>query len=288
MPRQGSSKKRAAQTWGKLKAMEAATKEGKYIIAKVEKAIGFCQFTAKAELPNGQVRDVTVLVRGKFKGGKTCVTRIESGCYVMVEGDLSKTLEIVGVVNTHNDVEKLKRSGRIAKLVDEDDLDEFFDRSGEDSDAGEKLIGTMEDEDGPASALIKKRKERATDEGSKNAADELVSRYRMKMRVKDDVTRGDIIAEAKEDAEGLGFADPYEYPDGDATAAATPLKKKKAAVPAPLVAPGASTEDLEEALDRAHKRGLYQEENYNDMHSYEVFQKKTPANWEDDIDIDAI
>lgn len=286
MPRQGSSKKRAAQTWGKLKAIEAATKEGKYIIAKVEKAIGFCQFSAKAELPNGQVRDVTVLVRGKFKGGKTCVTRIESGCYVMVEGDLSKTLEIVGVVNTQNDVEKLKRSGRIAKLVDEDDLDEFFDRSGEDDD-GEKLIGAVEDD--AAGAILKKKKERATDEGSKNAADELVSRYRMKMRVKDDVFRGDIMADAKADAEGLGLADPYEYTEGDATGA-SPLKKKRAVAPAPapLAAPGASPEDLEEVLDRAHKRGLYQEENVYDAGTYEVFQKKTPTNWEDDIDIDAI
>lgn len=157
MPKRANAKKMAAQTYAKIKSLDAATTEGKYYIARVEKALGNCGFEAVIELPNGKLHNVQVLVRGKMKGGRACATRVEVGCFVLADGDIEKkVLEVVGVVNRQAELDKLKKSGRVSKsftasaekrAADEDDL---FESDGEDD--REEDIWNKKDEERSAEA----------------------------------------------------------------------------------------------------------------------------------------
>ena len=133
MPKKANAKKIASQEWTNIKSLNAATKEGKYVIARVEKSLGFCQFLCQAELPQGGIIPVTALVRGKMKGGRNAPSRVEVGCYVLVDGDLTKLVEVVGVVNRQEGFNKLKNSGRVSRTLMEGvaEMDDFFDRSEE-------------------------------------------------------------------------------------------------------------------------------------------------------------
>ena len=68
MPKKQNVKKIAAVLHSTAKALDEAT-DGQHLIAKVEKALGNCGFSAIVELPDGSTRPTQVLVRGKFKGG---------------------------------------------------------------------------------------------------------------------------------------------------------------------------------------------------------------------------
>ena len=252
MARGSNAKKKAAQAWGKMKALEAATMEGKYMIARVEKALGFCQFTAKLEMTDGSLRDVTVLVRGKFKGGKGSATCVDPGCFVMVEGDISRILEVVGVVNRQSDMERLRKSGRVSKklLGEHADIDDLFDRSEEASkEEAEKA----------------KRKE----EGGETAADELVSRYRQKAEAGTKLREGIVdVTRSRVEAVVTGLDD-----EEAAIRARRRAKKAVCLVQAKPTETNAIVETVPQELDDT---GLA--------------LRKTPKSWddEDDIDIDAI
>lgn len=157
MPKRSNAKKMAAQAYTKIKSLDAATSEGKYYVARVEKALGNCGFQAVIETPTG-LREVQVLVRGKMKGGRACATRVEVGCFVLADGDINKkVLEVVGVVNRQPELEKLKRSGRVStKFVADagaagggDGLDDLFDREGAEQEEG---IWDKKDEERSAQA----------------------------------------------------------------------------------------------------------------------------------------
>jgi hypothetical protein len=157
MPKRSNAKKMAAQAYTKIKSLDAATSEGKYYVARVEKALGNCGFQAVIETSTG-LREVQVLVRGKMKGGRACATRVEVGCFVLADGDINKkVLEVVGVVNRQPELEKLKRSGRVStKFVADagaagggDGLDDLFDREGAEQEEG---IWDKKDEERSAQA----------------------------------------------------------------------------------------------------------------------------------------
>ena len=249
MARTGNAKKKAAQAWGKMKALEAATTEGKYMIARVEKALGFCQFTAKLEMTDGSIRDVTVLVRGKFKGGKGCATCVDPGCFVMVEGDISRVLEVVGVVNRQSDMERLRKSGRVSKklLGEHADIDDLFDRSEE---------------------LSKEEAEKAKkrEEGGETAAEELVGRYRQKAEAGSRLREGLVdVMRSRVEAVVTGLDDEEEI-------RARRRAKKAVAAPIPMLT------TLNEASQKAPG-----------LEDADFTPRKTPKSWEDDeIDIDAI
>lgn len=260
MPRQGNGKKAAAQQWGKMKALEAATTEGKYILARVEKAIGFCQFQAKAEMPDGSVRDVTVLVRGKFKGGKNCATHVEAGCFVLVQGDIGRTLEIVGVVNRQSEMNKLRQSGRMSKKLmgDDQDLDDLFDHSEEEAALGPE--GKAQKEEG----------------------NDLVSRYRrraeagQKLRSEIDMVRG-LKQEDEEDVDSESEEVSGEARSGEAR---RPRRRK--------AAPAAPTQEAAE--EEARRRAELAAELAEAKRLDELLNRKVQKSWEDDdeLDIDAI
>lgn len=174
MPKRSNPKKMAAQQFGKMRSLASAANDGKYLVAKVEKPLGNCQFYAQLDIGGRRLQQVTVLVRGKFKGGKNCITRVEPGCYVLVEGGAEKTMEVVGVVNQQAEVERLRSSGRLTDTLRNytvdgaaggggDDLDDIFDRSGEGSAA--QMAGD---------AWGKRDEEREA------MAEELVARYQQK------------------------------------------------------------------------------------------------------------
>jgi hypothetical protein len=159
MPKRANAKKMAAQAYTKMKSLDAATTDGKYYVARVEKALGNCGFQATIELPNGRVHEVQVLVRGKMKGGRACATRVEVGCFVLADGDISKkVLEVVGVVNRQAELEKLKRSGRVSRSFVEaaerkhngQDDEDLFDRDG--AEEQEQGIWDKKDEERSAQA----------------------------------------------------------------------------------------------------------------------------------------
>jgi hypothetical protein len=158
MPKRANAKKMAAQAYTKMKSLDAATTDGKFYIARVEKALGNCGFQATIELPNGRVQEVQVLVRGKMKGGRACATRVEVGNFVLADGDITKkVLEVVGVVNRQAELDKLKRSGRVSRGFVEaverkqnGEDEDIFDREG--VDAQEEGIWEKKDEERSAQA----------------------------------------------------------------------------------------------------------------------------------------
>jgi hypothetical protein len=266
MPRGGSSKKAAAQQWGKIKAMEAATKDGKYLIARVEKSIGFCQFLAKLQMPDGSIRDTTVLVRGKNKGGRHCATRVDVGCFVMVEGDASKKImEVISVANKQSDLERLRRAGRVSdKLAGEEhELDDLFE-----------LAEDEEDDD-----MKKTEKERA--EKEKSRAEELVARYRLraeagvKTRAEFDIDRGLV-----------GVEDAPEEVDGEEEFAAGGAPRRRRRVKLASAPATATVIDLYSAQDQQQKP----EDGVDLIAEATLDRRVVPDRWDDEeaIDIDAI
>ena len=247
--------------------MEAATKDGKYLIAKVEKSIGFCQFLAKLQMPDGSIRDTTVLVRGKNKGGRFCATRVDVGSFVMVEGDPSKKImEVISVANKQIDLERLRRAGRVSdKLAGEEhELDDLFELA-EDEKDDKNMEG---------------QKDNAEREMSR--AEELVARYRLraeagvKTRAEFDIDRGLV-----------GVEDAPEEFDGEeefAAAGGGTVKRRrrvKAAAPPPTAM------DLYGAQEQPQEEG---ESTAAAIAEASLDRRVVPDRWDDDdaIDIDAI
>ena len=50
MPKRSNPKKMAAQQFGKMRSLASAANDGKYLVAKVEKPLGNCQFHAQLDL----------------------------------------------------------------------------------------------------------------------------------------------------------------------------------------------------------------------------------------------
>lgn len=263
MPRNSSSKKAAAQQWGKIKAMDAATTSGKYLIAKVEKPLGFCQFTAKLQMPDGSLRDTTVLVRGKNKGGKHCVTRVDAGSFVIVEGDTSKKiLEVISVANTQFDLDRLRRANRVSEKLagEEHELDDLFE--------------LPEDE---------KDEETKNAERELSRAEELVARYRL---------RAEAGVRARQDLDlerGLtGVEDaPEELDDDEEFAAAGGAPRRRRRVKLAPAPPPPTAMDLYGAQEQPQEEG---ESTAAAIAEASLDRRVVPDRWDDDdaIDIDAI
>lgn len=152
-------KKMAAQTWGGIKAL-AAAEDGKYEIAIVEKALGFCQFRARLQTSKGE-QEVIVLVRGKNKGGAACPTRVEPGCYVIVDGDPRKIMEVMGVVNRQTALDRLRGAGRV-KLAAEAE-DDLFEEEGAVVATANLWAKRDDDREALANALVNKYRNRQAD-----------------------------------------------------------------------------------------------------------------------------
>jgi hypothetical protein len=147
MPKRPNAKKMASQAWTKMKTLDDAVSSGSYTVGHVTKSLGFCQFLCNVQTPTGNIVEVTALIRGKMKGGKTCPTRVEIGHYLLLDGDSKKTMEVVGVVNRQSELNTLKGSGRVSKALEavaEDD-DDLFDRS-EEKDSAEDIWAKKDEE----------------------------------------------------------------------------------------------------------------------------------------------
>jgi hypothetical protein len=115
MPKRANPHKLAAQKFAKAKSLAAAT-TGSYTVALVEKSLGNGSFLAQAQLHSG-IRQVTILVRGKFRGGKNCPTRVDAGHFVLVEGKDTMIMEVVGVVNRQSELNALKAAKRVSQSL---------------------------------------------------------------------------------------------------------------------------------------------------------------------------
>jgi hypothetical protein len=269
MPKNPNAKKLASQEWSKIKTLKAATQEKKYIVAKVEKSLGFCQFQCQAETPQGGLQSVTALIRGKMKGGRNCPTRVEVGCYVLVEGDMTKLMEIVGVVNRQEEFNRLKRAGRVSRALMEGDADEddLFDRSEASSDEGDIWAKRSEEAEAKAAHLV--RRYRRAEEGVKQ-------REANCLRASEDVEAAELDAEEEEfnlwaEAEKSPIKPMKKMGRRAAAAAAAAAEAEKAALEfhRQWLAEAAAEAAAERALE-------------------ELVSRPIPSNWEDEIDIDAI
>jgi hypothetical protein len=290
MPKKSNPKKMAAQQFGKIKALDEAIKSGKYNVVKVDKAVGFCQFTGKVDLGR-QLRDVLVLVRGKNKGGKNCATRVAPGCYVLTEGEPGKTMEIVGVVNRQAEVEQLRAGGRLSEALRNyavegagvgtgDDLDDLFERGEEE---GADLAGDAWGK---------------VDEEREAQATELLARYQKKRvaaggkTLEDDVLRGGKVAVADgSEEEDEDEAPPAEDAEGAHYAARhKPVTSKRrlrklaeeAAAEAAAAAEGLGLADAAYWEEQRRLASLEEE-------AVALASRPVPDRWDaDEVDIDAI
>jgi hypothetical protein len=291
MPKRPNAKKIASRQYQNSKTLEAAASEGKYLLARVEKSLGFCQFSAVLQTPSG-LRPVTVLIRGKFKGGRSSDCYVEPGVYVLAEGDPSKTMEVVGVVNRQKALETLRRAGRVSeRLVDgpaEDD--DLFERS-----------------EAPAAAadIWAKR-----DEEREALAEDLVARYKRRealgaRRIQAEADRK--VAEAALAAAAALEADDEEPAEAAVAAPEAPSKKPITSArrlrALQLAAEAAAAEEraareAEEAeaaawrariaaLDAA-ERAEAEEEARLAVAAAEFRNRPMAKSWEDEVDIDAI
>lgn len=287
MPKRPNSKKIAARQYQNSKTLEAAA-SGKYLLARVEKSLGFCQFSAQLETPSG-LRPVTVLIRGKFKGGRSSDCYVEAGCYVLAEGDPSKTMEVVGVVNRQKAFEQLRSIGRVSERLTtgSDAEDDLFERS-----------------EAPAAAadIWAKR-----DQEREALAEDLVARYQ---RRKDlgERTRKAVADRAAAEA-ALAIAAALEAEEAEPAVAAEAPHSKKAITSArrlrklQLLAEEAAAaereareaEEAEAAAWRARLASMEAEEAAQAEENARLaviaaeFRARVPTkSWEDEVDIDAI
>ena len=274
MPKKPNAKKMAAVMHGTAKALEEAVK-GDHLVAKVEKALGNCAFSAIVELPNGSTMPTQVLVRGKYKGGgRNGPSRVEAGCYVLVEGDptKAKVLEVVGVVNRQSGLERLKRAARAEALTAEaEDIDDLFDRSDEEPQKADIWADAAKNRE----ALIREAY-------AQQRAEAMATRYSTKAAGERDTAPE--LGSALEVAEDSGFdlfaeataKAPRRLRKATAVVAAAPTAEQLAAAAVAAMASleasaDAAAADLEAELDLAFAR------------------RAVPTSWEDDeVDIDAI
>lgn len=229
------------------------------MVARVEKPIGFCQFLAKLEQADGSLRDVTVLVRGKFKGGKNCPARVETGCFVMVEGDIKRTLEVVGVVNRQSELDKLRKSGRISEKLagEEHALDELFDYSAEDEEA----------------EALKAKAKKAEKE---SMTDVLIAKYKQRAAAGEKLKEELCLRETGAPALDTSFE--VEEEDG----AAGPMRRRKRKVVGPTAGSGAAAAAVAPTETEQAEAEVYD-------FAASIQRRSVPKSWEDDeIDIDAI
>lgn len=289
MPKRPNAKKLASQAWTKMKTLDAATTQGKYIVARVEKNLGFCQFLCDVQTPSG-LQKVTALIRGKMKGGRNAPSRVEIGHFLLLDGDMSKTMEVVGVVNRQAELDTLKRSGRVSKGLaglcdEEDDLFERSDAEGQDADIWAK----KDDEREAQAAELLGRYRRA----------EAGARYREATCL-----RAAEVAEVEAELPEAEAAE-VEFNLWEA-AEVEEVKPEKGSGPARRqitskrrLAAIAAAEAAERAAEEAEARAaleavtaLYkqkQEEELAEEAAKTYFaSRKVADNWEDEVDIDAI
>lgn len=302
MPKKQNPKKMAARAYGNEKALRAL-EGGEYLVGKVIKALGNCSFRAEIDLGAGKgVRELTVLVRGKFKGGVNCSTRVEPGVFVAVDGVLSDVpsrqpiLEIVGVINRQKTLERARGAGRVSdRLVasgaDERTGDDLFDRSGEEATGAGDIWAKRDTE----------REEQAED---------ILARYRTKAsgakaRAAVDLLRGTVhertdLPEDDEKVDEFDLEDFAALAGGGAAAEAAPKPASglNRAERRALAAAAASVDEEELARQQAELAALYRKAPAEDEEVTEAqlakaraeFQsRKVATSWdEEEIDIDAI
>jgi len=111
MPKTPSVKKNAAAQFQSIKAVMAASAgDARYTFMSVQSAKGHGYFT----LRSAAGREVRGTPRGLFTSGSM---RISAGQIVVVEGDPSLGVEIVGVIGERHAAEQLVRKGRMPREV---------------------------------------------------------------------------------------------------------------------------------------------------------------------------
>ncbi len=304
MPKRPNAKKMASQSYSNEKAMEAATKEGKYTVCLVKKSLGNCAFLAEFQVPTGGVREIQVLVRGKFKGGRNSRVYVEPGHYVLAEGPPSaKVLEVVGIANRQQALDRLRGAGRVAEAEEEDDL---FDRTGSDGEQEEDIWAKKDEERsaqaaGYVSAYIARR-----EKGIRNRDAAVRESKGAAAAAGGGPDDGEVPAERpdfEEDdmEEGAAAAGGSARGEGPSRRDADPNSRRSRALAARLAAEeavdgmgmdlysaGAAEPAVDYAALAAAEAAAEAQRLKEEAEDAALRRRPVPANWEDEVDIDAI
>jgi hypothetical protein len=296
MPKRPNAKKIAAKEMRKQTAL-ASAEAGECTVARVIKCLGFCQFL----LEGPGKTEFKGLARGLVKGGgANSSTRIRPDTYVILtctEAEVTKSpetlREIVGVANRRDEIQRLKKAGRVSRELD---LDDLFDRFVEEDEEAADLNQDIWADANPA----KKKAAQMSAEAASQAA-ELLARYRKAQAgVKSQVAgcvhaeRHVALAESEEAApeaeEGFGLwdagaAETREKPEKPVTGKREITSKRRLAALAAAEAAAAAPEEMARALAWAAASAEFEREQ---AALAELEARTVPANWEDEIDIDAI
>ena len=317
MPKRPNAKKIAAKEMRKQGAL-ASAEAGECLVTRVVKCLGFCQFL----LEGPGKTEMKGLARGLVKGGgANSSTRIRPDTYVILtctEAQAKRSpqtiWEIVGVANRREDIDRLKKAGRVSRELD---LDDLFDRFTEEDE--EAAADVNEDIWADANPNKKKAAQQAAEAASQAA--ELLARYRKAQAgVKSQVAacvhagirEGDIVGriggeefafgfevapdgeeeeeeadEAPEAEEGFGLWESAEKVSGPVVPGGKRqiTSKRRLAALAAAEAAAAAPEEMARALAWAAATAEYEREQ---AALAELESRRVPANWEDELDIDAI
>lgn len=297
MPKKPNAKKIAAKEMRKQGAL-ASAEAGECLVTRVVKCLGFCQFL----LEGPGKTEMKGLARGLVKGGgANSSTRIRPDTYVILtctEAQAKRSpqtiWEIVGVANRREDIDRLKKAGRVSRELD---LDDLFDRFTEEDE--EAAADVNEDIWADANPNKKKAAQQAAEAASQAA--ELLARYRkaqagVKSQVAACVHAGRHAAEEADEApeaeEGFGLwesaeAAPAEKVSGPVVPGGKRqiTSKRRLAALAAAEAAAAAPEEMARALAWAAASAEFEREQ---AALAELESRRVPANWEDEIDIDAI
>lgn len=283
MPKRPNAKKMASQAWSKVKSLNAAVSSGKYTVGHVTKNLGFCQFLCDVQISAGKTREITALIRGKMKGGKTCPTRVEIGHYLLLDGDMSKTMEVVGVVNRQSELDTLKGSGRVSKalMAKEADDDDLFDRS-EEKDAADDIWAKKDEEREAEAAHLLGRYRRA----------EAGVRYRLsRVAVDEGSATAEVVVDADVDVDADAPAVSADASTDGPTTSYRPITSARRL--AALAAKTAAQVSIAEAIEKEELAGIWANmvPDWIEDANVKISAPKSRAaltSWEDEIDIDAI
>lgn len=292
MPKRPNAKKIAAKEMRKQGAL-ASAEAGECLVTRVVKCLGFCQFL----LEGPGKTEMKGLARGLVKGGgANSSTRIRPDTYVILtctEAQAKRSpqtiWEIVGVANRREEIDRLKKAGRVSRELD---LDDLFDRFTEEDEEAADL-----NQDIWADANPNKKKAAQMSAEAASQAAELLARYRkaqagVKSQVPVCVHAGRHVAPVAEEAdeeaeEGFGLWESTEKVSGPVVPGGKReiTSKRRLAALAAAEAAAAAPEEMARALAWAAANAEFEREQ---AALAEIENRSVPANWEDEIDIDAI
>lgn len=278
MPKKVSAHRLAAQAIRLSDALSQAL-EGKFEIGLIEAALGHCSF--RVLLADRQSRVVSITSR-VLRGGRTSASRAERGHFLIVDDK-----EVIGVVNTAQDLKVLKKAGRVpASLLDGLDgcsgLDDFFEVDRSSVKEEQDIWGKRDEERLALAAEIESRiRRRRAGLAVKNALAPLLALDGEDAEVDSDLDdEPEVVVPAASDA-------PASEEEVTENRKIITSARRLRAMALKAAAEEAAIQ-AEIAKARAELEARWAVEDAEQEQIEKITTRAIPTSWEDEIDIDAI